>query len=74
MKILYVMDPIEKINVMGDSTFVLMMESQNDLESYFAPYDLFSVNNLSYGKIKHCLVSWERPHLRLQKKIYVWLD
>ena len=28
MKILYVMDPIEKINVMGDSTFVLMMESQ----------------------------------------------
>ena len=29
MKILYVMDPIEKINIMGDSTFVLMMESQN---------------------------------------------
>ena len=28
MKILYVMDPVEKINVMGDSTFVLMMESQ----------------------------------------------
>ena len=32
MKILYIMDPIEKINVMGDSTFVLMMESQNDLK------------------------------------------
>ena len=59
MKILYVMDPIEKINVMGDSTFVLMMESQKRFKSLFCtPDDLFSVNNLSYGKIKQCLVSW----------------
>ena len=64
------MDPIEKINVMGDSTFVLMMESQKRFEnSYFCtPDDLFSVNNLSYGKIKQCLVSWDAPHFTIIKE------
>ena len=54
MNILYVMDPIEKINVEGDSTFMLMKETQERFKfSYFCtPDELYSIGNKSYGKIK----------------------
>ena len=70
MKFLFVMDPLEKINVYGDSTFMLMKEVQERFESsYFCtPNDLFCINNRSFGKIKQCLVSFEKPFFTIIKE------
>ncbi len=63
MKTLYVMDPLEKINVAGDSTYMLMLEAnKRGWPTYFCtPGDLFAENGRSKGKIHRVYVSNETP-------------
>jgi len=54
LKLAFIMDPIEKINIERDSTFAIMLASQKrDYEIWFAEQqDLWAFNNNVYGKMK----------------------
>ena len=52
MKTLYVMDPLDRIDVNGDSTFMLMLEGCRRQTPVFActPGDLFAKDGLCWAR------------------------
>lgn len=67
LKIGVVMDPIEKINVDKDTTFVLMLEAQRrGHEVHFMELDdLFSRGGVPYGSFRRLHVARAAPHYSL---------
>ena len=64
MKALYVMDPLDKIHVDGDSTYVLMLEGcrRGDEVWFCTPDDLFLSNGVAHGHVRSVLVSDQEPY------------
>ena len=67
MKNLFIMDPLEKIQVKGDSTYSLMLEAQKRYSSVFMcePQDIFSKNGMVYGSIVRVLMFLKTRHIFL---------
>jgi glutathione synthase len=67
LRIGVVMDPIEKINIDKDTTFVLLLEAQQrHHEIYYMELDdLFIRGGISYGRSRRVHVARGMPHYRL---------
>ncbi len=67
MNVLFVMDPLEKINVKGDSTYMLMLEAcrRGWKVAYCTPDQLYVVGGSAYGAISFCTVSQEEPFFQV---------
>ena len=67
LKIGVVMDPIEKINIDKDTTFVLLLEAQqrNHEVYYMELDDLFIRGGTPYGRSRRVHVARRTPHYRL---------
>ena len=67
LKIGVVMDPVERINIDKDTTFVLMLEAQNrGHEVYFMELDdLFLRAGTPYGRYRKLELARATPHYRL---------
>ena len=67
MKTLYVMDPLDKINVTGDSTFMLMLEAnKRGWKTYCCtPEDLYAENGKAIGTVQHVEVYQENPYFNV---------
>ena len=61
------MDPIERINIRGDSTFALLLEAQarGHTLSYYTPDRLArasaSPRTVSLSSVLRCIASWNTP-------------
>jgi glutathione synthase len=69
LKIGVVMDPIEKINIDKDTTFVLMLEAQQrGHELYYMELgDLFVRAGTPYGRYRRIRLARATPHYRLEE-------
>jgi len=67
LKIGVIMDPIEKINIDKDTTFVLMLEAQQRGHEvyYIKTEDLFIRAGMPYGRFRRVHVMRGTPHYRL---------
>jgi glutathione synthase len=67
LKIGVVMDPIEKINIDKDTTFVLLLEAQNRGHEvyYMEPDDLFIRGGIPCGRFRRVHVVRGTPHYQL---------
>jgi glutathione synthase len=67
MKIAVVMDPVEKINIDRDTSFVLMLEGQQrGHELYVADVDdLFARGGTTYGRYRRLQLGRATPHYKL---------
>jgi len=63
MRTLYVMDPLDKINVSGDSTYMLMLEAnRRNWETYYCtPDDLYVDLGRAKGNVQRVFVSNTEP-------------
>lgn len=78
-RLLFVMDPIERILPDKDTTFVFMLESQaRDHAVYYCNLgDLFARNNLPYARARRALVHRANPHHELieeRTEAVSWFD
>ena len=66
MKVLFVMDPLDRIQVAGDSTYMLMLEAQaRGWEvSFCTPGDLLSEGGEGRALATSCSVHLDAPHFR----------
>lgn len=64
MKTLFVMDPLERIHISGDSTYMLMLEARRRgwPVSFCTPGDLYAVDGAAWGTISAVEVSQQAPH------------
>lgn len=64
LKTLYIMDSLKKIDVKGDSTYMMMLEAnKRGWETYYCDSkDLFVENGVAYAKMNHVLVTKEDPY------------
>ena len=64
MKQLFVMDPLEKIHVHGDSTYMLMLEACKREHSiaYCTPDKLYVRDGQAYAHLSFCSVQKEEPY------------
>ncbi len=64
MKTLYVMDPLSRINVAGDSTYMLMLEGcrRGGEVAWCTPSDLFAVEGRCHAKCSSVHVSESPPY------------
>jgi len=71
-----VMDPIDRINIDKDTTFVLMLEAQRrGHEIYFMELDdLFIRGGTPHGRYRRLEVAWATPHYRLTEFMTAPLD
>jgi glutathione synthase len=67
LKIAVVMDPVEKINIDKDTTFVLMLEAQRrGHDIYFVELDdLFTRGGLLHGRYRQLRLARATPHYQL---------
>ncbi len=67
-RILFVMDPLEKIGIRGDSTWMLMLEAQSRGApiAFCTPQDLFVRGGQAWARTTFLSVSWESPHFRCE--------
>lgn len=70
MKHLYVMDPLEVIQVNGDSTYMLMLEAnKRGWETFWCtPTDLFAEDGKAFGVVQKVQVSDREPHFVSESK------
>ncbi len=70
MRNLFVMDPLEVIQVSGDSTYMLMLEAEKRYEhvSMCTPKDLYILNGEARGEVTHLSLSTEEPHFTILSK------
>lgn len=63
MKQLFVMDPLDRINVSGDSTYMLMLEAcrRGHKVAWCTPNDMFVLDGCTYARISFCMVTEEEP-------------
>ena len=66
MKIIVQMDPIEKLNLSGDSTFALLNEAQNRgyKVDFYSPDMLTLDNNILYADAYEILVSTDPDEIK----------
>lgn len=64
LKTLFVMDPLERIHVAGDSTYMMMLEAcrRGWPVAFCTPNDLYSVDGQAFGMVQDVLVSEHAPH------------
>src|SRR5438046_10655886 len=69
LKIGVVMDPVDKINIDKDTTFVLMLEAQQrGHEVYYMELDdLFIRGGAPYGDLRRLHVARAMPHYKLRE-------
>lgn len=69
MKTLYVMDPLDRIQVSGDSTYMLMLENcRRGGEVYWCtPSDLFAVGGRCHARCSAVVVRETAPHFNSQE-------
>lgn len=67
MKSLFVMDPLDRINVAGDSTFMCMREctERGFASHYCVPTDLFALDGVVYGKVTPVKTTAEAPYFHV---------
>jgi glutathione synthase len=67
MRSLFVMDPLDRINVRGDSTYVTMREcTDRGFETaYCTPDDLFSHHGRAWGRVRPVRTTREAPHFHV---------
>ncbi len=70
LKICVVMDPVEKINIDRDTTFVLMLEAQQrGHEIYIADLDdLYICGGTPYARHRRLQLARARPHYKLDER------
>lgn len=53
-KILFIADPLQRININGDSTYLMFLTAKDmGFDIYFCePSDLFAINNLAYANVQ----------------------
>ena len=68
MKTLYVMDPLEQINVAGDSTYMLMLEGcrRGGEVAWCTPLDLFAVSGRCHARCSTVQVREDAPFFESQ--------
>ena len=73
---LFVMDPLDRIHVDGDSTYMLMLEAQRrGFEVWMCtPPDLYTVGGLAHAKATRVAVSAHAPHFDCQPAVDIGLD
>ena len=66
LKTLYVMDPLDKIDVAGDSTYMLMLEGcrRGGEVAWCTPMDLFALTGRCHARCQRVEVSDEAPYFR----------
>lgn len=66
IRTLFVMDPLDRINVAGDSTYMLMLEARRRGWPVWwcTPGDLYAVGAEARGRVTPVEVSLEAPHLQ----------
>lgn len=71
MKTLYVMDPLDRIDVVGDSTYMLMLEGcrRGHEVAWCTPGDLFALTGRCHARCSRVQVSAEAPHFKNQSAI-----
>ena len=64
MKTLFVMDPLERIHIVGDSTYMLMLEARRRgwPVSFCTAGDLYAVDGAAWGRIASVEVQDHAPH------------
>jgi glutathione synthase len=73
---LFVMDPLDRINVQGDSTYMLMLEAQRRGFPVWmcTPPDLYTVGGLAHAKATKVTVSTTAPHFVCEPAVDIGLD
>ncbi len=73
---LFVMDPLDRINVNGDSTFMLMLEAQRRGFDVWmcTPGDLYTVGGLAHGRVYQVQVSRDAPNFVVSGPVDKGLD
>jgi glutathione synthase len=66
LKTLFVMDPLDRIHVDGDSTYMLMLEARRRgwPVSFCTPGDLYAVDGAAWGMIRQIEVQEHAPHFK----------
>ena len=69
MNVLFVMDPLEKINVKGDSTYMLMLDAcrRGWNVAYCTPDQLYVLGGSAQGAISFCTVSDIEPFFQVDE-------
>jgi glutathione synthase len=69
MKQLFIMDPLDRINVSGDSTYMLMLEAckRGHKVAFCTPGDLFVYDGITHGKLSFCVVVEEEPYFLVEE-------
>ncbi|MFT4974511.1 MAG: glutathione synthase [Myxococcota bacterium] len=64
MKTLFVMDPLERLHVAGDSTYMMMLEARRRgwPVAFCTPRDLYAVGGRARGRVQDVDVTEEAPH------------
>jgi glutathione synthase len=64
VKFLYVMDPLDRINVAGDSTYMLMREcSRRGMDvAWCTPDDLYALRGQTWARVQAVRTTAEAPH------------
>ena len=64
MKTLYVMDPLERINVAGDSTYMMMREAcrRGQPIAFCVPGDMYALDGRARARVQDVRVTAEAPH------------
>ena len=70
MKQLFVMDPLDRINVSGDSTYMLMLEAcrRGHTIAWCTPEDMFVVNGRTHAHLSFCTVTNDAPFFHIEPK------
>ena len=70
MKQLFVMDPLDRIHVSGDSTYMLMLEAcrRGHTVACCTPEDMFVVDGLTHARLSFCIVTEEEPYFHIEPK------
>lgn len=70
MKQLFVMDPLDRIHVSGDSTYMLMLEAcrRGHTVAFCTPEDMFVVDGLTHAQLSFCIVTEEEPYFHIEPK------
>lgn len=71
IRTLFVMDPLDRINVAGDSTYMLMLEACRRGWPVWmcTPGDLYAIGDTARGRITPVTVHAEAPHFRTSEAV-----
>jgi len=69
MKQLFVMDPLDRINVSGDSTYMLMLDAckRGHRVAYCTPDKMFVQDGKAHAELSFCMVIEEEPYFIVEE-------